>query len=482
MRTGYLKTGMTIGFALSLSTISLTASQKLIVTKSDLTDEDHPYETVVHEERTSNGNIREGGWKLSGDIRAGYLNYDYSNAPSHFDPASGAVVPVNPAVNKGHADSRGFYLIPKISIASANYNGFSFKITGAGATDFGLNDSLYEQRNFVFDPMERKSFAILQEAYMSYESRDGAHAFVVGAKETVTPMIDADDWYMLANSFQGAYYLNRRFEHITFAGGYFYKMAGVWDSSADGTQWHTMSEASFVDSGYKKIGGDEGVWTGVFQYDDGTHNFQVWDYYMKDYYNTFFAQYDYTGKTKNFSFDMGVQYIDFRGVGGLKEYYRDVLGGREIDYGIYSVRFNAKHENGFDIALGASFYTDGDGTGDTLGAWGGYPYFANGMIFHFFEAGSLRNANSYKLQVGYDFAKQGVEGLWVGGRYTYFDLDPHYAKSSLEGEGQESQKLYGLRVGYNHTSGFYFTGTYEFADLDGQPDISALRLIGGYKF
>ncbi len=481
MQFMYSKVAAAVLLSVSVGTSSLMASQKLVDSESNVTDDDHAYETVTHEDTHSGGLQFGNGWKVSGDIRAGYLNYDYSNAPSRFD-ANGKIVPVNPNVNKGHANSRGVYLMPKVSITSPDYNGFSFKVTGAGATDFGLNDPLYEQRNFVFDAVERKSFAILQEAYVAYKSQDGAHTFVAGAKEVVTPMIDADDWYMLANSFQGAYYVNKSFEHIKFAGGYFYKMAGVWDSGANGTQWHTMSDASFVDSGYKQKAGDEGVWTGVFQYDDGTHNFQVWDYYMKDYYNTFFAQYDYTGKVESFSYDMGAQFIDFQGVGGLKDYYRDVLGGRAIDYSIYSVRLNAKHETGFDIALGASFYTDGDGTGDTLGAWGGYPYFANGMIFHFFEAGSLRNANSYKAQLGYDFGKQGIDGLWIGGRYTYFDLDPQYSKSSLNGVGQEYQKQYGLRVSYNHPSGFYFTGTYEFVNLDQQPDISALRLIGGYKF
>jgi hypothetical protein len=412
---------------------------------------------------------------VTGDLRVGYVSYDYNN-----DPGSPGF---SKAINNGHADSYGLYVVPKLSISSPNYNGFTFKITGAGATDFGLNDPLYESRNFVFDPTEKRSFAILQEAYLSYETANGEHRFLIGAKETVTPMIDADDWYMLSNSFQGAYYMNKSFENIMMAGGYFYKMAGVWDSGANGTEWHTMSDASFVDSGYKDVGGDEGVWAGVFQYNDGAHNLQVWDYYMKDYYNTFFAQYDYNGKVEayGFTYDAGVQFIDFQGVGGLEEYYQNVLGNREIDYNIFSLRLNTKHDNGFDTALGASFYSDGDGTADTLGAWGGYPYFANGMIFHFFEAGSLRNANSYKAQLGYNFAKEGAPGLWIGARYTYFDLDPNYSKNGY-GDPQDSMNLYGIRISYNAEGGFYFTGTYEKVDLDNEPGTHSVRLIGGYKF
>lgn len=164
--------------------------------------------------------------------------------------------------------------------------------------------------------------------------------------------------------------------------------------------------------------------------------------------------------------------------------FKDVGGNTytEIDYSIFSLKFDGKFENGVDFSTGAAFYSDGPGAGATLGAWGGYPYMANGMIFHFFEAGDLTNANSYKAQVGYDLAKQGVEGLWIGARYTYFDLDPAYSISSSNGLGQDYQKNYGLRVSYNDDSGFYFTGTYEYVDLDQQEEISALRLIGGYKF
>jgi hypothetical protein len=204
---------------------------------------------------------------------------------------------------------------------------------------------------------------------------------------------------------------------------------------------------------------------------------------MQDYYNTFFAQYDYNGKVEGygFTYDAGVQFIDFQGVDGLEDYYQNVLGNREIDYNIFSLRLNTKHDNGFDTAFGASFYSDGDGTGDTLGAWGGYPYFANGMIFHFFEAGSLRNANSYKAQLGYTFTREGIPGLWIGARYTYFDLDPEYSQNGY-GDPQDGMDLYGVRVSYNTESGFYFTGTYEKVNLDAEPRTYSIRLIGGYKF
>jgi hypothetical protein len=99
------------------------------------------------------------------------------------------------------------------------------KATVAGATDFGINDEKYESRTFVFDPTEKKSFALLQEAFIYYNN--GNHTALVGREELTTPMIDADDWYMLADSFELARYKNTSLENTTFHLGYFAKMESV---------------------------------------------------------------------------------------------------------------------------------------------------------------------------------------------------------------------------------------------------------------
>lgn len=424
-------------------------------------ENNHAYEPVTHTDNEKDGYELAPGWKVTGDMRVGYVNYDYSNSPENPDPT----------VNKGHKDSKGIYFIPKVSLTSPDYNGLSFKITGGAVTDFGINDEIYESRTFAFG--DGASYAILQEAYVKYTQ--GGHLFLAGNYELSTPMVDADDWYLFANTFQGAYYKNTTIENIMFAGGYIYKMAGVWDGGAPNAhRFHSMADQSYVDQRDKDNAGDAGMWAGVFQYKEGAHNLQLWDYYAVDLYNTFYGQYDYSSEFESGTYNAGAQIINFKDVGGNRY--------TEIDYSILSLKFDGKFENGVDFSTGAAFYTDGPGVGATLGAWGGYPYMANGMIFHFFEAGSLRNANSYKAQVGYDFGKQGAEGLWVGARYTYFDLDPSYSISSSNGLGQDYQNNYGLRVSYNHPDGYYFTGTYEYVDLDQQDEISALRLIGGYKF
>jgi len=422
--------------------------------------QDHTYEKRLPE-RTYNID----GWNVFGDIRAGLLKYDYQNSPKN--PTS---------LNKGHTDSKGFYVVPKISLRSPDLHGFMFQATVVGATDFGLNDEDYESRNFVFDPKEKKSFTLLQEAIAYYGHKN--NRVLVGREELTTPMIDADDWYMLADSFELARYSNKQLKNTTFNLGYFNKMAGVWDSGANGTEFHSMSEASFIDPYDKNRIGNKGVYFASALYNDKKHhNLQVWEYYGVDTYNILFTQYDYTNLINSFKYDAGLQFIDFDDVGKLA----DEQSHTHIDYQLYSARFDGKFDNGFNFATGVSKFSDGEGQGATLGAWGGYPYFATGMIFHFFEAGSLRDASSYKAQLGYGLKSFDLPNIWVGYRYTYFDLNPTYSKSSNNLD-QNSMMLNGFRVSYTSKKGAYFTGTYESVDLDNEPNTYSLRLIGGYRF
>jgi hypothetical protein len=401
------------------------------------------------------------GFTLSGDIRTGWVQYDYNNPNG------------DPDINKGHKDSYGWYLVPKISLATPDYNGFSGKITGASSTDFGVNDPDQESRNFVFDSVDLQSFAILQELYVQWENDQ--NKALIGRKEYQSPMIDADDYYMLANSFAMGVYENRYFSNTDIRVGYFAEMAGVWDSGANGTEFNSMSDASFVPQVNKDEAGDKGVYFAAVDYNNGVHHGQLWNYYADELYNTLFAQYDFIKGNDDFNYDIGAQFIDFQEVGKLK------ASDTEIDYSIYSLRYNAGWGNGVSLATGAAKYTNGPGTNATLGAWGGYPYFANGMVYHFFEAGSLRNAESYKVQVGYDFKRESPDKLGIYLRHTHYELDPDYSFAT-DGEGQNKLTMTGIQVKYRFMKSGYFTGTYEQHHIDDEPKTWALRLIGGFTF
>ncbi|NOR43807.1 MAG: hypothetical protein GQ572_10765 [Gammaproteobacteria bacterium] len=401
------------------------------------------------------------GYTLSGDERAGWVSYDYGNPNG------------DPTINKGHKDSEGFYVIPKLSLQTPGHNGFNAKITLAGATDFGINDEGKQSRNFVFDPTENESFVILQELYLEYDIEN--HNALIGRNEIITPMIDFDDWYMLGNSFELVRYTNTILNNHRLHIGYFNKMAGVWDSGANGTEFHTMSDASFVPQINKDEADGKGIYYIAAEFDGENHHGQVWEYYAEDLYNMLFGQYNFKNGNNKYNYDFGLQFINWSQVGKLK------TSVTEINYSLYSIKYDGNMDNGFSFATGISKYSDGPGTGSTLGAWGGYPYFANGMIFHFFEAGDLRNASSYKVQGGYDLSKSGVNNAVIKLRYTFFDLDPTHSISSV-GIPQDSMEMIGLQISYNFMKSGYFNATFERHNIEKENPTDAIRLIGGYRF
>jgi hypothetical protein len=401
------------------------------------------------------------GFTLSGDERAGWVYYDYDNPNG------------DPSINKGHKDSEGFYVIPKLSLQTPDYNGFNAKITVAGATDFGINDEGKQERNFVFDPAENESFVILQELYVEYDYE--AHNAMIGRNEIITPMIDFDDWYMLGNSFEIAKYTNTSLKNHRFHIGYFNKMSGVWDSGANGTEFHKMSDASFVPQTNKDEADGKGVHYLAVEYNGEKHHGQLWEYYAQDLYNMLFGQYNFKSGSSRYNYDFGLQFIDWSQVGKLKD------SPTEIDYSLYSIKYDGYMDNGYSFATGFSKYTDGPGQDSTLGAWGGYPYFANGMIYHFFETGSLQNAASYKVQGGYDLSKIGVDNTVIKLRYTFYDLDPTYSESK-SGEPQDFMEMIGLQLSYNFMKTGYFNATFERHNINKENRINAGRLIGGFKF
>jgi len=398
------------------------------------------------------------GWSVTGDIRAGYVKYDYNNANN----------------------SEGFYTTPRVSINTPEAGGFSAKVTGGFATDFGINDEDKQSKNFVFNAPDPKTFAILQEAYVKYETE--GNVAKIGREEIDTPMISNDNYYLsLPDSYEVAHYTNTMIENTTFTAGYVHKMAGVWDSAAGsgsttegqkgGTAFYSMSEASFVSRADKTAADDAGAAYLGYTYSDDTHKGQLWGYSFFDLYNVIFAQYDFMQKVGGFSYDFGLQYIDFKETGKLAS-----NNFSSISHNIASAKFAGAFDNGLNFNLAAMKFSDGPGQGSTIAAFGGYPFFAMGNIVHWFNAGSFQNAANYQIAAGYDLSKAGVDGLRVDLKHVYTDLDATYSL------GQDFQKTYDLALSYADASGTYVNLQYQIADIDTLDKITGFRLIGGYKF
>ncbi|MEA1916026.1 MAG: hypothetical protein U9N42_00695 [Campylobacterota bacterium] len=289
-------------------------------------------------------------------------------------------------------------------------------------------------------------------------------------------MISSDDYYMLANSFEIGYYTNNSFDNITFNVGYLNKMAGVWDSGANGTEFASMSDASYVAMEDKANVKNGGVAFVSAMYDKDEHKVQAWNYYATDLYNTFFVQYDFVSGVNGFRYDVAIQAINFKEVGKLA-----ANNYTKIDYTLFAGKFDGYFDFGLNFATAITKITDGEGQGATLGAWGGYSYFTGGFNFHFFEAGSLQNAALYKAQIGYDLEKIGLKNSWIGYRHVYSALDSSFSKNA-KGEAQNAMNTDGVKFTYSHSSGATFSALYEQRVLEREPDANSLRIIAGFKF
>jgi len=128
----------TFATLLLLASPAVMASEKPDASAEGTLSQDHTYEPPVH----VNSGINIGaGWLISGDIRTGWLQYGYDNPASvRFQGPDDKYQRGDPNINKGHTDSQGFYVIPKLSITTPILGGFYAKVTGAAATDFGINN------------------------------------------------------------------------------------------------------------------------------------------------------------------------------------------------------------------------------------------------------------------------------------------------------------------------------------------------------
>lgn len=393
-------------------------------------------------------------FKGSGEIRVGYVTYDYANT----------------------LDSTAVAAVLKAGLETPRYNGLYAKVAVGAVNDLALSDlDVGKQRKSVIFRRESdggySNYAILQELFVAYESKE--RSLKVGRHEFVSPMISKDDFYMFANSFEAVSYVEKSVKNLTLEAGYLHKMAGVWDSRSDGTNFRSMSDASMVGALNKGEANNAGVYYVGAEYKKGEHTAKLWEYYAKDLYNTVFASYDFSSKIADISYALGAQYIEFSEVGKLAK------SSTDINVNVYSVSAEAKSSSGVSGAFSATKFGEGDGEQYTLGAWGGYPYPTKGFIFHFHEPNSFRNALGFRYQLGYDFGGI-LKGASLNFRYVDYKLDSKYSKSN--GAPQDGLKLSGAQLKYGFLKNGYFATTYEQGSLSGVHGFYGLRVIGGYKF
>lgn len=368
---------------------------------------------------------------VSVDLRAVYVNYDFDNY---------------------WKDSEAFVTSAKLGYRDTLSDHLEWGIVFGGIEDFGLSDPDKQSMTYIFN-REGETFAILHQGYLKYQR--GKNNIQIGRFEYSSPLIDSDDYFVLSNSFEG---LNAHFavENFSFDAGHISRMSGAWDAGYDGGKFVSMSKSVWmhkadnqeleqwpnpvVDFGLD----DAGVTFGAVTYENEEMKLQVWDYYAHELFNSVFVQSD----IKIGDVIFGLQYNIFDDVGEMEA----VDDPRAvIDYSVWGAKVGTKIDD-MQITLGYTGVSD-DESSHMWGSWGGYPYYASGMMVSYFET-SLRDAHIFALNTDI----RPMENLSTTLHLGYYDLNADYTidtrgdRNAVNGES--SMYTYGISNTYKYDDRF----------------------------
>jgi imipenem/basic amino acid-specific outer membrane pore len=350
------------------------------------------------------GMFKEG--KVSGQIRAFYIDRDYSGTPS--------------------IHRNGFTLGGNLKFETGSFEGLS-----AGAAFYTANRIFRGIEKDTYDPSiigaNGGSYSILGEAYLQY--KNGNTTFKGGRQKLDTPLAGADDARALPSLFE-AYVLSNtdikdttliaahvtKFAPGTFAIGYdagnvLGMTSGYSGVAGNGTKY----SGEFVNMGDWAIGkSNNGVSAAAAIYSGIPGlKLQLWDYYAHDILNAVYAEGNYGIAFGAIAPYIGVQYIKEDNIGS--DYAGDVnsdfiaakVGVKVANFDIYG----AVSQNSKDAASAAN--------GGTISPWGGMPAYTQGMVTrHQFMAGT----DAFKVAGSYDWKDFGLN-LNTGVYYTSFKMD-----------------------------------------------------------
>lgn len=368
------------------------------------------------------GMFKEG--KASGQIRAFYIDRDYSGATTvHRDGLTvGGYLKYETGSWNGLSAGTAFYTTNKLDNKSAVAAENDLTLFGADGNGYNL----------------------LGEAYLQY--KNGNTAFKAGRQKLDTPLAGSDDARMLPNLFEAYVLSNTDVKDTTLIAAHVTKFAaGTFANAYNGG-------ALGATAGYTAVAGNTAKYQGKFTnmgewaISDNTSGvtavaaiysgipglkLQLWDYYAHDILNAIYAEANY-----GWSYASGVapyvaaQWINERDVGT-----NNTINKVESDF--IAAKMGIKVAN-FDLSAAVSHNTKDSASavnGGTISPWGGMPAYTQGMVIrHQFLAGT----DALKLAAGYDWKDFGVN-LNTSVFYAQFDMDALNGYSDAAAADQSSE-------------------------------------------
>lgn len=374
---------------------------------------------------------------LSFDIRATYVNYDY---------------------DKGFPDAEAFASSLKVKYEQKLFQALRAGAAFATVQDLGImNYAKSEKRRdmaYIFNK-DKENFSILHQLYLQYNY--SKNLIEIGRFELETPLISSSDYFLLSNTFEGVHIDIKELDDSILRAGYISKMSGAWDSAYDGGAFESMTKQTWAHRGdtgnerYYNLVNDLGVnddamaYLGV-EYTKDTLQIQFYDYILFDAYNALFTQIDYVTKVDKRELLLAGQYIQYDGVGALKN---SPNPDAEVDYATYSAKAQIADKR-WKVKLAYTGVTDTPSI-HFFGSAGGFPQFASGMMISYFST-SLRDANIYSITPSINFGTTKHTFNFTT-LYAYYDLNSDYTKGGYIGDaikGDEYMHAYGVSAEYTY--------------------------------
>lgn len=357
--------------------------------------------------------------KVSGQIRAFYINRDYSGASTvqRDGLTLGGYLKYETDSLYGFSAGAAFYTTNKMDSKSST-------ATENDLTLFGSNGD---------------NETYLGEAYLQYKY--GNTAFKAGRQKLDTPLAGLDDARMLPSLFEAYVLSNTDIKDTTLIAAHVTKFAagtfanGYNNSSVTNNTQAKQDSASTLalTSGYSgalnatnMVGHFENMGTYAIGHDTKGVSvaaaiysgipglkLQLWDYYAYDILNAVYAEANYGWSMGSVAPYLAAQYIKEDDVGSSY--------ATKVNSDFMAAKAGVKVAN-FDIYAAVSHNSKDSSAainGGTITPWGGMPAYTQGMVTrHQFMAGT----DAWKVAGSYNWKDMGAN-LNTGVYYTSFDMD-----------------------------------------------------------
>ncbi len=304
--------------------------------------------------------------EIEGQIRGGYINVD----------------------PEGESSSDAFSLGGFLKYESGSFYGLKGVVGLYTSQGLGLNSS---DKNGDFFNLDSKSYSLLGEAYLSYES--SGFSLSSGRMLLDTPFADGDDIRMMPNMFEASVLSYSGISDLTLIGAYVTKWAGFDAGSPD----------KFI-----KLSGDgtdgtvmlAGIYSGLANTEIG-----AWYYGVDEIADIAYLDATYSMELDSIELEISGQYANL-----------SQSNQSGVDGDVFGLSASVAFE-GLSLSGAYNKASNSDGS-SVINGFGGGPYFTS---MDEMTIDGLEDAKAYLIGAEYDFSNLGLDGISLGVAYGVFE-------------------------------------------------------------